>query len=167
MNISQRTDPSALGTVNEIAEETGVSPFTLHRLCQSGLLRCEVGARGWLVRRQDVDEYVRSRLPTGTPNVTLIPHGEAPRGYHDSGAGWRFRALRADGTRRSIHIWFSDQLIKLLQQDHHDVAETVQRAATNCVADSLLVSDELSDGLELLYGSPDRAFILHAAGKDR
>jgi hypothetical protein len=167
MSTQQRADPSAPLRITEVAAACGLSRDTLSRLCQYGQLRWEVGGQGRLVRPGDVEQYVRARRPAGLPHIALVLEGDAPRGHHDSGAGWRFRAVIDDGTPTAVHIWLSDTLIKLLERDHRDPRETVLRAAETCVADALLVADELSEGTELLYGAPDHAFVLYAAGADR
>jgi excisionase family DNA binding protein len=163
MNAQHASDTTSAAPITEVAEACGVSSYTLHRLCQSGRVQREAGGRGWLVRRQDVERYLEARLSDVKPEINVVLQGPAPRGYHESGAGWRFQTLRPEGTPIAVNIWFSEQLIKMLQRDHLDPGETAQRAAPYCVVDTLLVADELSDGVELLYGSPDRAFVLHAA----
>ena len=164
---SQRVaKPTAPASLTVVAESTGVNSYTLHRLCRSGKVRYEIGCRGWLVRPRDVEQYVDTRRASMPITIGLTLQGGAPKGNHDSGSGWLFQALRDDGTQTTVHIWFSHELIGLLQTDSRDVEEIVQSAAANCLADALLVEEDLPDGFELLYGVPDRAFVTRAAGTD-
>jgi len=54
-------------TVEEVAKELGVSQERIRKLCQVGQMGEKV-AGVWLITRDQVDEFKRTRRPRGRPS---------------------------------------------------------------------------------------------------
>ncbi len=158
------SNPSESMTLSEAGARFGISPQTLRRLCDGHQLRCERDSRGWRVDAKEVENYLLARRPAGRQSVALWLQGPAPNPRLRDGVGWLFKAAWRGGTQIFVQIWFSSELVAVLQRDDYDVREVVVRAAERLVGDALLESDDLQPGQELLYGSADRSSILKAAG---
>ena len=162
MNSETQAGPISL---SEAAARFEISPQTLRRLCDSGQLVCERDARGWRVQPKEVESYLLARRPAGRPALGLWLQGPAPNPNRRDGVGWLFKAAGRGGTQMFITIWFSSELVTVLQREDFDVRDLVVRGAERLVADALLESGgDLTPGQEILYGVADRSFILRSAG---
>lgn len=164
MSAQELSNTSGPQTLTDAAARFGISPQTLRRLCGSGQLKCTEDSRGWRVEPKEVENYLLARRPAGRQSVALWLQGPAPNTRLRDGVGWLFKAAGRGGAQIPVQIWFSSELVQVLQQDDFDVRDVVVRAAEGLVSDALLESDELTPGQEILYGSADRSFVLRAAG---
>ena len=48
----------------EAARLLGIHPMSIQQLCRDGKLRAEKIANRWLVRRDDLDEFAKTYVPT-------------------------------------------------------------------------------------------------------
>jgi hypothetical protein len=164
---AQVTDNSSVTktlSLGEAAARFAISPQTLRRLCDTGRLSCERDARGWRVQPKEVENYLLARRPPGRQSVALWLQGPAPNPRLRDGVGWLFKAAAIGGKHRWIQIWFSNELVAILQLDDYDVRDLVVRGAERLVANAMLERDDFEGNQEILYGSADRSFVLRAAG---
>jgi hypothetical protein len=165
-NLSAQDTPDSSGSLAlaDAAARYGISAQTLRRLCDGKQLDCERDSRGWRIRPGEVENYLLARRPAGRQSVGLWLQGPAPNWRAKDGVGWRFKALVQGGRQLLIEIWFTNELVAILQRDEHDVRDIVVRGAEHLVNDALLETDVLTNGQEIWFGSADRSFVLNAAG---
>ena len=48
----------------EAAKVLGVHPMSMQGLCRSGRLKAEKYANRWMIRREDLDEFAKTYVPT-------------------------------------------------------------------------------------------------------
>lgn len=48
----------------EAAKMLGIHPMSIQQLCRDGKLKAEKIANRWLVRRDDLDEFAKTYVPT-------------------------------------------------------------------------------------------------------
>ena len=164
MSAPEASNASEAISLADIAARYEVSPQTLRRLCDTGQMSCTRDSRGWKVEPKEVESYLLARRPAGRQSVALWLQGPAPNPRLRDGVGWLFKAAGPGGQQILIQIWFSNELVEILQHEGYDVRDLVVRGAERFVSDALLDSDGLTPGQEILYGTADHGFILRAAG---
>ena len=48
----------------EAAKMLGIHPMSIQKLCADGKLKAEKFANRWMIRREDLDEFAKSYVPT-------------------------------------------------------------------------------------------------------